>query len=211
MIKEKIDEATYKNEEDRKNPYKLLEKIKTQDLKIKNWLNFSLGAARKDKRKRKQLFLKKYFHDFKSDWSSVLESRAIELDISQIEELDMRVFEIDFDSIFNNLLVNTIDAFNLSTTENRAISISIKSDSRSIIFEYKDNGPGISKDVVNPEVIFKPLFTTKRNIYSGEEEGTGLGMWLVKSITEENDGKVNLLYPEKGFAIRLTFPIKFRR
>ncbi|MDU7340346.1 ATP-binding protein [Enterobacter sp.] len=211
LIKEKIDEATYKNEEDRKNPYKLLEKIKTQDLKIKNWLNFSLGAARKDKRKRKQLFLKKYFHDFKSDWSSVLESRAIELDISQIEELDMRVFEIDFDSIFNNLLVNTIDAFNLSTTENRAISISIKSDSRSIIFEYKDNGPGISKDVVNPEVIFKPLFTTKRNIYSGEEEGTGLGMWLVKSITEENDGKVNLLYPEKGFAIRLTFPIKFRR
>lgn len=211
LILEKIDESVYKDQEDRKNPYKLLEKIKSQDLKIKNWLNFSLGAARKDKRKRKQLFLKKYFHDFKSDWISVLESRAIELDISQIEDLDMRVFEIDFDSIFNNLLVNTIDAFNLSATENRAISITIKSDSRSIIFEYKDNGPGISKDVINPELIFKPLFTTKRNMYSGEEEGTGLGMWLVKSITEENDGKVNLLYPEQGFAIRLTFPIKFRR
>ncbi|SUB31434.1 osmolarity sensor protein [Yersinia pseudotuberculosis] len=211
LITEKIKETDYIEVEDRKNPFIQLEKIKSQDIKIKNWLNFSLGAARKDKRKRKQLLLKKYFHDFKSDWFSVLDSRNIILDISNIEDLDMRVFEIDFDSIFNNLLVNTIDAFNSTATDNRLIKISIISDQKEITFTYEDNGPGISKDITNPEIVFKPLFTTKRNIYSGEEEGTGLGMWLVKSITEENDGKVKLLYPEIGFGIRLSFPVKYKR
>lgn len=211
LISERIKEDDYINFEDRKNPFMQLEKIKSQDLKIKNWLNFSLGAARKDKRKRKQLLLKKYFHDFKSDWLSVLESRNIKLDITDIEDLDMRVFEIDFDSIFNNLLVNTIDAFNSSAMDDRSIKISIRSDHKEINFTYEDNGPGLSNDISNPEIIFKPLFTTKRNIYSGEEEGTGLGMWLVKSITEENDGKVKLLYPAVGFGLRLSFPVKYKR
>ena len=60
-------------------------------------------------------------------------------------------------------------------------------------------------------MIFDPLFTTRRNSYTGEEEGTGLGMWLVKSIIKENDGIVKLLYPEFGFGVRILFPIKYRK
>lgn len=185
--------------------------MREQDVKLKSWLAFSLGAARKDKRKRKQLFLKKYFSDFKVDWSSVLNDRGVDLDISNVEDLDMRVFEIDFDSIFNNLLVNTIDAFNSSGNDQRFITIAVSSTPKEIIIDYSDNGPGLSKDIDKPEKIFEPLFTTKRNPHSGEEEGTGLGMWLVKSIVEENDGNTKLLYPEQGFSIRITFPVKYKR
>ena len=197
--------------ENRKNPFYLMQNMREQDVKLKSWLAFSLGAARKDKRKRKQLFLKKYFSDFKVDWSSVLNDRGVELDISSIEDLDMRVFEIDFDSIFNNLLVNTIDAFNSSGNDQRFITIAVSSTPKEIIIDYSDNGPGLSKDIDKPEKIFEPLFTTKRNPHSGEEEGTGLGMWLVKSIVEENDGNTKLLYPEQGFSIRITFPVKYKR
>ncbi|MDR2650703.1 MAG: hypothetical protein LBC68_00080, partial [Prevotellaceae bacterium] len=70
---------------------------------------------------------------------------------------------------------------------------------------------GLSKDIVNPEIIFTPMFTTKKNPYTGEDEGTGLGMWILKSIVEENDGSVNLLYPATGFGIRISFPIKYKR
>ena len=211
LLVQKISESEYKDIEDRKNPYVQIERIKKQDLKLQNWLNFSLGATRKDKRKRKQLFLKKYFADFKSDWSTVLENRAIELDLSDIEDLDLRVFEIDFDSIFNNLIVNTIDAFNISKdARNRLVKIHVSSNDKSLIIEYFDNGPGISKDIDKPEIIFEPLFTTRRNPYTGEEEGTGLGMWLIKSIVEENDGIIKLLFPNVGFGLRLLFPIKFK-
>ena len=211
LISEKINETEYIDIENRKNPFYLMQNMREQDLKLKSWLAFSLGAARKDKRKRKQIFLKKYFSDFKVDWLSVLEDRGVNLDISNIEDLDMRIFEIDFDSIFNNLLVNTIDAFNSSANSIRSIIISVTSTQREIVINYSDNGPGLSKDIDNPEKIFEPLFTTKRNPHSGEEEGTGLGMWLVKSIVEENDGNTKLLYPECGFGIRMSFPVKYKR
>ena len=117
LMLEKITEEDYAEARDSKNPFKQLERIKKQDTKLQNWLNFSLGATRKDKRKRKQLFLKAYFENLKNDWQTVFEDRGIILDTSEIEDLDMRVFEIDIDSIFNNMLVNSIDAFIISKDE----------------------------------------------------------------------------------------------
>ena len=46
---------------------------------------------------------------------------------------------------------------------------------------------------------------TKRNA-SGEEIGTGLGMWIVKSVVEEYGGAVKLIYPNQGFGVRFRFP-----
>ena len=212
LMLEKMTEEDYSDLKDSKNPFKQLERIKKQDVKLQNWLNFSLGATRKDKRKRKQLFLKPYFTNLKSDWNTVLEDRGVFMDVTEIEELDMRVFEIDIDSIFNNLLVNSIDAFIISKEDReRKIIVKVSSNSKEIILDYYDNGPGLSKDITETEKIFEPLFTTKRNQHTGEEEGTGLGMWLVKSIVEENDGKVQLLYPQVGFGLKITFPIKYKR
>ena len=66
-------------------------------------------------------------------------------------------------------------------------------------------------EIVNPTDIFKPLFTTKRSTSTGEEIGTGLGMWLVKLISEDNDARVILLTPREGFGVQIIFPIKYKR
>jgi len=212
LLLSKLTEDEFNEVEERKNPFFQLEKIKKQDLKLQNWLNFSLGATRKDKRKRKQLFLKKYFSDLSTDWNTVIENRGIKLDVSDIENLDLRVYEIDFDSIFNNLLVNSIDAFSLlKVNRERQIKIKGSSTKKEIVIDYYDNGPGLTKDITEPNKIFEPLYTTRRNPFTGEEEGTGLGMWLVKSIVSENDGTVKLLFPDVGFGIRIIFPIKYKR
>lgn len=212
LLLQKIEESDYENIEPRKNPFYQLERFKKQDLKLQNWLNFSLGAARKDKRKRKQLFLRNYFSNFKNDWSTVLDGRGVTLDISNVEDIDLRIFEIDIDSVFNNLLVNSIEAFSqLRENRDRMITITVSTSSKEIIIDYTDNGPGLSSDIVNPDEIFDPLFTTRRNPYTGEEEGTGLGMWLVKSIIKENNGSVKILYPEFGFGVRVLFPIKYKK
>jgi signal transduction histidine kinase len=212
LLLERIAEDEYADIEDRRNPFVQLEKFKKQDAKMQNWLNFSLGAARKDKRKRKQLFLKTYFSDIKNDWSTVFEYRGINLDISDIQGIDLRVFEIDFDSIFNNLFINSIDAFNISTFDRgRLITVKAITTPKEIVIDYYDNGPGLSADIEQPEIIFEAMFTTKRNEHTGEEIGTGLGMWLVKSIVDENDGTTKLLFPENGFGLRISFPIKYKR
>lgn len=208
----KIDEKEYSDSEPRKNPFIQLERIKKQDLKLQNWLNFSLGATRKDKRKRKQLFLKNYFINFRNDWETILEGRGVTVHLDEIEDLDLRIYEIDIDSIFNNLLINSIEAFGLLKEDRkREITIKVSTNNKDIEISYFDNGPGLSPDIINPHEIFNPLYTTRRNPYTGEEEGTGLGMWLVQSIVSENDGSIKLLYPKIGFGLRILFPIKYKR
>lgn len=123
------------------------------------------------------------------------------------EELDMRAFEIDLDSIYNNLLVNSIDSFmRQKNNNNRKINLHIRSNEKEIIIDYFDNGEGLSKDILEHAQIFQALYTTKRNEHTGEEIGTGLGMWLVDTIVREYNGQIKLLYPDdKGFGIRISF------
>jgi C4-dicarboxylate-specific signal transduction histidine kinase len=198
--------------EDRKNPFYLLEKMKKQDAKLQNWLHFSIGIARKDKRQRKKLNFKSYLSNLKDEWQTIFNNRAINL-LNKVDQSSIRVFEIDMDSIFNNLIINSINAFNFSKiNEQREIKIKVVENQKEIIISYYDNGPGLSKDITDHNKIFKPMFTTNVNKHTGDEEGTGLGMWIIESIVKDNDGKAELIYPDNGgFGLRMLFPKKYTK
>jgi nitrogen fixation/metabolism regulation signal transduction histidine kinase len=55
-----------------------------------------------------------------------------------------------------------------------------------------------------PSKIFNALYTTKRNEHTGEEIGTGLGMWLVDTIIKEYSGNVELLCPKVFSGVKQT-------
>lgn len=203
-------EEMYVDREDRKNPYRLMDKARSTDQKMQNWLRFSTGIIKKDKRRQKLVDIKAYTESLLQTWAGIFEQRAITVEYEIASKLKMRAFEIDFDSIFYNLFSNSIEAFNMMRVNRpRKIEILWTSTDKEIICEYKDNGTGLSSDIVTPEDIFKPLFTTKRNNTTGEEIGTGLGMWIVKLIAEDNDARINLLNLNYGFGIRFVYPQKY--
>ena len=207
----KVRETDFPNER-RKNPFILLDLAKQNDMKMQSWLNFSTDIIKKDKRRRKTFMFAPYFDKLEETWSGIFSERDIRFIHSNIEDTSMRAFEIDFDSIFYNLLSNSIEAFIRSRDNSpREIEVSLKTTEKNIVCTYKDNGPGLSSDIVNPNDIFQPLFTTKRSASTGEEIGTGLGMYLVKLIAEDNDARITLLTPAKGFGIQFVFPIKYMR
>ena len=78
-------------------------------------------------------------------------------------------------------------------------------------FIYTDSGPGLSKDIVDPDWIFEPHNTTKKDVHTGEDIGTGLGMWLVKSLIEENNGTVNFINDITGFGLLIKLFNKVRQ
>lgn len=64
----------------------------------------------------------------------------------------------------------------------------------------EDNGIGIPKE--NIEKIFTPFFTTKE-----VGKGTGLGLWVVRSIVDEHQGKIEVeSKPNKGTCVTVRFP-----
>lgn len=211
LFEEKAPKESYFNVPNFLNPYRLLEHMKNQDNKLQNWLKFSLESAKKDKRKRQKIYLEKYFEGFYSSWESIFESREILFNYQVENNIDMRAEEIDLDSIFNNLIVNSIDSFmRQKNNSNRTINVIVKTSQKEIIIDYLDNGRGLSEDIIEHQQIFQALYTTKRNENTGEEIGTGLGMWLIDTIVREYSGKIEFLYPsDGGFGIRIIFIRKY--
>ncbi|HCA5148152.1 TPA: ATP-binding protein [Acinetobacter baumannii] len=217
MLSMKINQDTFKDTPDFMNPFIYLNEMKEDDKKIVEWLGFSLGFTRKDKRKRKLFILDQYLIQLKNNWKNTLHDRSIDLVINCPDNIRLRAFELDFDSIFINLLTNSIDAFSQTNGNDdvRKITIECTKEVNHIVIYYKDNGPGLSKDILDPAIIFEPLFTTKKDHSNGDDTGTGLGMWIIKSVVDEYEGKLNILTTSteksfnKGFGLKIHLPIKF--
>jgi signal transduction histidine kinase len=192
-----------------RNPIVYLDEIENYDQKLLNWMKFTLDTIVKDKRKRKTIKLVKYFEHFEKNWRDHLSARGANLILNDIDSnIQLRAFEIDLDTIFNNLVVNSIDAFQRRNAGNvRDIEIKCRIQNRNMKIQYSDTGPGLSKDIKDPNDIFNIYFSTKRDPSTGEEIGTGIGMWLVKNCVEEYKGKVQIDQPKKGFAMSIIIPL----
>ena len=188
------------------NPFNNLDIIKNEDQKLKEWLHYSLESLRRDKRRRKNIQLFDYFESYKKSWRLALKTRGVTLNIElpQIADIKLRAFEADIDCIFNNLLINSFEAFlRKDAPSERTISIKMELSDKDLIFHYIDSGPGISRDILDHDRIFEPNFTTKKDLITGEDVGTGLGMWLVKSIVAENNGTIELKEGMSGFGVTI--------
>jgi signal transduction histidine kinase len=194
--------------EEYKNPLIMLDEIEQQDRKLREWLYYSLETLKKDKRKRDAINLIEYFKDYKDNWKLACESRGVELMINlpDIEELKIRFFEGELDSILNNILINSMDAFKRpGAPVEREINITLSIQDTDIKIDYIDSGPGLSEDILIPDSIFEPFVTTKRDPLTGQETGYGLGMWIVKMFVRDNNGEVKILDISKGFGLSIIF------
>lgn len=209
LLKEVIDESKLKNVPTNRNPFNEIDEFYKQDLKLKQWIEFAIGLTRKDRRKNKKVDLTEYFEAFIIGWDSLLKERNIDFSFNhssnENSKYNTKISELDLDSIFNNLLTNSIEAFNRDGFNGqRKIHISMNSDNQYIFIDYKDSGPGIIDDYKNINDIFKPFETSKKDD-EGNDIGTGLGMWIIKSSVDSNKGKVLLKKPDRGFEIQFIF------
>jgi len=94
---------------------------------------------------------------------------------------------IRLEQVFMNLITNSRQAMMSAGT--KAMKIEIKTyfndDKKSVVAEFKDNGPGIPMEI--REKIFESFFTTKE-----AGEGTGLGLSTARKIVEEHGGKIEV-------------------
>ncbi len=101
--------------------------------------------------------------------------------------------------VFINLINNSLDAM----PEGGVLTISTLQRGQGVEINLSDNGEGIKRDDI--ELIFDPLFTTKRGL------GTGLGLTIVKQIIGDHGGAVDVESESgSGAAFRITLPISAR-
>ncbi len=110
--------------------------------------------------------------------------------------IDENVVKISGVEVFN-LLKN---ASHVIDKEKGKIIVSVdKNNDDKVAIKITDNGPGIPQKVLNK--LFTPFFTTKE-----PGKGTGLGLALVKIMTERNNGIIKVESEEgKGTTFTLIF------
>lgn len=159
-----------------------------------SWFQVTIDAIKQDKRKRKKLNLVLAVEQAVNSWNKMLASKHIEifLKADDQEELFLRCFPYEIDTIISNLISNSTASFEKQHTEEKKIIINLRKDGEYIRIDYSDTGAGLAKMYKEyPEKTLE-VFETDRRDASGQRIGTGMGMWIVNNMIQEYDGKIDL-------------------
>lgn len=210
-LKKHLKEKDFKEVNINDNPFYMIKLIQDEDTKLKHWLDYSLNTLKRDKRERTNLNFGSYFESFKSNWIKAVDQRNVSIKLNGTNDdlYTIRAFEVDMDSIFNNLLSNSLNAFRAVKKEEKCIKIDWKRENDKIIITFSDNGKGLDRMYrKNPENIFRMLESSKRD-KKGEVIGTGLGLYIVQSVVSEyNNSSISIMGFEEGFSLQIEFQIR---
>lgn len=117
--------------------------------------------------------------------------------IPQINIDDQRLHEV-IENLINNAIVYT--------TDKGKVCVIVKKDKSSLVISVKDTGIGISPN--DQKMLFTKFFRTEKAI-KVHPEGSGLGLYVVKSYVEGWGGKIMFESTEGiGSTFTITLPVK---
>jgi len=108
-------------------------------------------------------------------------NRHIDVEIVAKDDPVIYGYRNEFAQALLNILNNARDAFRESKTAGSKVIITMCSKGGKTVVTVADNAGGIPEEIINK--IFDPYFTTK-----GPQGGTGVGLFMSKTIIEKNMG-----------------------
>ena len=126
-----------------------------------------------------------------------LDSHEITLATELKSDVRLMVYRNELIQVLLNLITNAKDAVVMNRVASPKIVLRIVDDAAAVEITVCDNGGGIAPGV--KEKIFEPYFSTK-----GEQRGTGLGLYMAKTIVEEHlNGTITVENRDGGACFRV--------
>jgi signal transduction histidine kinase len=110
------------------------------------------------------------------------------------------VVAADEDRLAQSLLNLVLNA-TVHTPEGTHVRVTATADGSPVVLAVHDDGPGIDPSV--RDRVFEPFVTTRPR--RGEGRSTGLGLAVVKTLTEAQGGSVELTTGDGGTTVALRF------
>lgn len=163
-----------------------------------SWFSVTIGAVKKDKRKRHTIPIGEYLDGFLGAWQSILKKYGAELKFVCEPGISLRCFPFDLENIFSNLISNSVSSFERQSEvplDEKMIYIYVRElPDGKICIDYSDTGWGLAdKYKSHPERTLEAFETDKIAIDGDlENNGTGMGMWIINQVAQDYNGSVDL-------------------
>ena len=140
------------------------------------------------------------FREVLEDLIALAEARKIDLGVVGTDDVKLLIQAIDMTVIIKNIVDNGIRYTPVGGT----IDMSVKIYDSGIVLQFDDSGPGIPEE--ERERVFDPFY----RILGNDEMGSGLGLSIVKSITDRIGADISLGYADEsrnsGLSVKIFFP-----
>ncbi|MDO8455273.1 MAG: HAMP domain-containing sensor histidine kinase, partial [Sulfurimonas sp.] len=136
--------------------------------------------------------------------NSSLNNKNINVVISIDKDIIIESYVNELKQVLLNIFKNAEDALLENNIKNATISLKVYQKEPNVYIEIEDNAGGVQEEIKSK--IFDPYFSTK-----SQKDGTGLGLYMSKTIIEEHcDGALELNNTEVGARFTITLPIKHK-
>ncbi len=170
---------------DDKDMEESLHMIRRGALRCRNITESLLAYSRKEEMKLTTFPLGRALEETLAELEPLIRNAAITIEHEGDPAIELHGIYDSFLQISGNIIKNSIDAIAAKNEGKGIISISWSVKENRVLLSIKDNGAGMSKEVM--ERIFDPFFTTK-----DVGKGTGLGLWLARNLMEMHRGKISV-------------------
>ena len=164
----------------------------------KRFKNFASDQSRDE---WKVIRIDNYIREIINSYSYKLKNTSYTMDLTCDEQLEVKTDPTIIYQTITNLINNSLLHGFEGKIEGR-ISIEIRKEGPLLFIIYKDDGNGISEEIISE--LYKPFFTTK-----ADNGGTGLGLNIVKDLIEkELKGTIECISTlGEGAQFTITFPL----
>ncbi len=201
LMRLKQEKVGYLNQKQLQYIDAILKEVGRVEKYIRSFLDIVRMEAGQITLARKMCDLKGLFSDILGSVEIKASQKNIKIEVEIPEDISpVYVDRTQFQRVIQNLLDNAIKY----SPENSVVRIKCAESEKNVLIAVEDSGPGIQEEDL--PYIFDPFY---RANYSGDVEGCGIGLAIVKTIVEAHGGKVwvrNKKPPEKGAIFSFSIP-----
>ena len=196
----------YKSEELEVSSYNTLtndiKKLGDQS-KILSNLFKKLDPLASNKRSRiKRISVLKELENIVEIFQGDAKDKGIEIKLNNEKELYANIIHDDIYMALSNIVENAMFWVEFSHEALKIINIRSYADNDNVFIEILDNGPGISAEDLEDNILFEPGYSGKIRV--SENNGTGLGLAIAGEAIKRNNGKLEVIESSKGARFRIT-------
>ena len=196
----------YKSEELGESSYNklssLIDKLSDEAMRMSSFFKRLDPLAYNKRGRRKKIRVTDQISGIVEMFEELAKDKGVKIKYNSVEELYTNIIEEDLYMALTNIVENALFWVEFSSEASKSVELMSYGDDDKVYIEILDNGPGISDEDIEDDILFVAGYSGKKRVI--DDNGTGLGLAIAGEAIQRNNGKLEVIDSNKGACFRIT-------